>query len=54
MKTSAKAETFINSPGRFFHYEPLFMSSFRKNLIISEAAMFSKGNSVTINERRTF
>jgi hypothetical protein len=53
MKPSAKAETFINSPGRFFHYEPLFMSSFSKNLIISEAAMFSKGKSITINERRT-
>jgi hypothetical protein len=54
MKTSAKAEIFINSPGRFFHYEPLFMSSFSKNLIIFEEAMFSKDKSVTINERRTF
>jgi hypothetical protein len=52
MKPSAKAETFLNSPDRFFHYEPLFMSSFSKNLIIPEAAMFSKGKSITINERR--
>ena len=35
-----------NSPGRFFHYEPLFTSSFSKNLIIPEAIMFSKGKSV--------
>jgi hypothetical protein len=26
-----KAETFINSQSRFFHYEPLTTSSFRKN-----------------------
>jgi hypothetical protein len=32
----------MNSPGSFFHYEPLFTSSFRKNLIIHEAEMFSK------------
>jgi hypothetical protein len=38
-----KEETFIDSPGRFFHYEPLFTSSFSKNLIIPDAAMFSKG-----------
>jgi len=36
-------KTFMNSPGRFFHYEPLSMSSFSKNLIIPEAAMASKG-----------
>jgi hypothetical protein len=42
MKLSVKAETFINSLGRFFHYEPLSTSSFSKNLIISEAVMFSK------------
>jgi len=42
MKLFVKAETFINSLGRFFHYEPLFMSSFSKNLIISEAVMFFK------------
>jgi hypothetical protein len=54
MKTSAKAETSINSPGRFFHYEPILMISFSKNLIISEETMFSKDKSVTINERRTF
>ena len=40
---SVKTETFINSLGGFFHYEPLFTSSFSKNLIIPEAAMFSKG-----------
>ena len=43
MKTPVKAETFINSLGRFFHYEPLFTSSFSKNLIIAEAVMFLKG-----------
>ena len=42
MKPSDRAENFINSPDRFFHYEPLFTSSFSKNLIIHEAAMFSK------------
>jgi hypothetical protein len=42
MKLSVKAETFIHSPGRFFHYELLFTSSFSKNLIIPEAAMVSK------------
>jgi len=49
MKPPVKAETFINSPGRFFHYEPLFTSFIRlwrdlsaKNLIIPEAVMFSK------------
>jgi hypothetical protein len=29
MKSPVKAETFINSPGRFFHYEPLFTSFIR-------------------------
>jgi len=43
MKSSVKAGIFINNPGKFFHYEPLFTSSFSKNLIIPEAAMFSKG-----------
>ena len=37
MKLPAKAEPFINIPGRFFHYEPLLTSSFSKNLIIPEA-----------------
>jgi hypothetical protein len=27
----------MNSQGRFFHYEPLFKSSFSKNFIIPEA-----------------
>jgi len=40
MKSPVKAENFMNSPGRFFHYEPLETSSFSKNLIIHEAAMF--------------
>jgi len=31
MKRPVKAETFMNSPGRFFHYEPLFSISFSKN-----------------------
>jgi hypothetical protein len=42
-ETPVKADILINSPGRFFHYEPLFTSSFSKNLIIPEAVMFSKG-----------
>jgi len=42
MKPPNKAETFMNRPGRFFHYEPLFTSSFSKNLIILEAVMLSK------------
>jgi len=42
MKPYVKTETFINSPGRFFHYEPLFTSSFSKNLIMPEAVMISK------------
>jgi len=42
MKPPVNAETFMNSPGRFFYYELLFMSSFGKNLIIPEAVMFSK------------
>jgi hypothetical protein len=41
-KLLVKAKTFINSPSMFFHYEPLFTSSFSKNLIIPEAAIFSK------------
>jgi hypothetical protein len=46
---SVKAKAFMNRPGRFFHYDPLFTSFIRlwrglsaKNLIIPEAAMFSK------------
>ena len=42
MKRPLIAETFIYSPGRFFHYEPLFTSSFRKNLIIPDAILFAK------------
>ena len=30
MKPPVKAEVIINSPGGFFHYEPLFTSSFSK------------------------
>jgi hypothetical protein len=33
----------MNSTDRFFHYEPLFTSSFSKNLIIPEAVMSSRG-----------
>ncbi|MGA9178220.1 MAG: nucleoside recognition domain-containing protein [Desulfobacterales bacterium] len=47
MKPSVKAETFINILGRFFHYEPLFTSSFSKNLIIPDAETFSKSERVT-------
>jgi hypothetical protein len=43
-----KADTFMNSPDRFFHYEPLFTSFIRlwrglsaKNLIIPEATVKS-------------
>jgi len=43
MKLSVKAEAAINSPDRFFRYQPLFTSSSSKNLIIPEAAMLSKG-----------
>jgi len=43
MKPVVKTEPFINSPGGFFHYEPLFTSSFSRNLIILEAVMFSLG-----------
>jgi len=32
----------MNSPGRFFHYEPLSMSPFSKNLIVPEAVMCLK------------
>jgi len=42
IKSPIIAETFMNSPGGFFHYEPLFTSSFSKNLIIPEAVIFSK------------
>ncbi len=31
MKHTVNIETFINRLGGFFHYEPLFMSSFSKN-----------------------
>jgi len=41
MKFLVKAKIFMNSSGRFFHYEPLFTSSFRKNLIIPGAVMSS-------------
>jgi len=41
-ETPDKAEAFMNGQGRFFHYEPLFTSSFSKNLIIPEAVMISK------------
>jgi len=51
MKPPIKAETFINSPGRFFHYEPLFTSSFSKNLIIPEATIFSKYEVLNYNKR---
>jgi hypothetical protein len=34
----------MNSPDRFFHYEPLSTSSFSKNLILPEAEMFEKQN----------
>jgi len=44
MKFPVKVKVFINNPGRFFHYEPLFTSSFSKNLIISEAVMLSNGS----------
>jgi len=40
-ETPVKIKIFINGPDRFFHYEPLFMSSFSKNLITPEAEMFS-------------
>jgi len=52
-------EAFINSPDVFFHYEPLFTSSFSKNLIISEAVMFSKSKvllffiNIPVNETLT-
>jgi len=49
MKLPVKTETFIINPGRFFHYEPLFTISFRKNLIIPEAIMCSKDLSITVN-----
>ena len=39
MKPPVKADTFINRPGRFFHYEHLFTSSFSQNLIIPEAPL---------------
>jgi len=41
MNHPLKTKTFINSQGGFFHYEPLSMSFFSKNLIIPEAAIFS-------------
>jgi hypothetical protein len=42
MKPPVKTEIFVNSLGEFFHYEPLFTSSFSQNLIILEAEMISK------------
>ncbi|MBU1161406.1 MAG: hypothetical protein KKF96_02510, partial [Proteobacteria bacterium] len=42
IKAPVKTDTFINNPGRFFHYESLFTSSFSKNLIIPEAVGFQK------------
>jgi len=47
MKHPRKTKTFINSPSGFFHYEPLSASFFRKNLIIPEAVILSKSQSVT-------
>jgi len=44
MKSTIKAEIFINSPDRFFYYETLSTSSFSKNLITPEAEMFKKLN----------
>ena len=41
MNHPLKTKTFINSPGRFFHYGPLSTSFFSKNLIISEACLKS-------------
>ncbi len=42
MKPYVKAKTFINNPGRFFHYEPLFTSSFSKNIIMPESGNIFK------------
>ena len=36
MKPPVKTETFINSPGRFFHYEPLFTSFIRLCVIFHQ------------------
>ena len=30
IRPPVKAEIFMNNPGRFFHYEPLFTSSFKQ------------------------
>ena len=38
----------MKSPNRFFHYEPLFTSSFSKNLIIPEAECFYTANGLRI------
>jgi hypothetical protein len=38
--------TFIDNTGGFFHYETLFTSSFRKNLIISEAITITSGHAI--------
>jgi len=37
-----KSLTLVERYGRFFHYEPLSASSFRKNLSLSEAINFQK------------
>jgi len=42
-ETPCSSKNLYEQPGRFFHYEPLFTSSFSKNLIIPEATMSSKG-----------
>ena len=47
MQHPLKTKTFINSPCRFFHYEPLPTSFFSKNLIIPEAAIFAKRKKAT-------
>ena len=39
VKPIVKEKVSIDSPVRFFHYEPLFTISFSKNLIIPEAVM---------------
>jgi len=39
-----KIKTILKSHKRFFHYEPLSASSFRKNLSTPEAVHFQKVN----------
>jgi hypothetical protein len=38
----------MKSPNRFFHYEPLFASSFSENSIILEAECFQRANGLVI------